>query len=296
MQSNKRARWARRHLHRLFVVRVLRDLIRFRHAPRVDAASRALAAEGLLESRASIARVFEVGYAELLRWYPSEYALLSESFAYLLARDAPGAPVCAYRELAVAGCKADLALFFPGMAVGVEVKSRYDRLDRLAHQLSTYQEVFDQVFVATDEEHTARVLESAPEEVGVLIVTPSGIEECRPAQSATHLLSHRRLFGLLRKPEYLRLVRQHFGRPPRLPNTEIYEACLRLFRGLEITEAQALVYQTIRARTVPSAIDRDLVSRLPHSIRALAVASNLEPDELVTLSEVLLMETQYAHP
>jgi hypothetical protein len=276
------------------VVRVLRDLVQSRHAPRGDAAHRALEDEGLIEPGASIARVFEVGYAELLRWYPSEYALLSESFAYLLGRDAPGSPVCAYRELAVAGCKADLALFFPDLAVGVEVKSRYDRLDRLAHQLATYQEVFDQVFVATDEEHAARVLAEAPKEVGVLIVTPDGIEQCRPAQSVTRLLSHRRLFGLLRKPEYLRLIRKHFGRPPRLPNTEIYDACLRLFQSLEITEAQALVYEAIRARTVPSAIERQLVNRLPHSIRALAVASNLEPAELVTLAEVLVMEPQHA--
>lgn len=285
MDTDQRQGLAKRNLLPIFTARVLKELLVFGNSNRVHAARRSLESIGLVNRETPIASVFDRAYSVLLAAYPSEYILLNEC---LCAQVSGADPVAAYREQAVAGSKADLSVFWPGgHSRGYEIKSRFDRLDRLQTQLQTYQQVFVHTYVVTDYNYVPRVLEDSPASVGVLSVSGDGIQELRPATESPDLIRLDRLFSLLRKDEYQQIIRVEFGAVPQLPNTQIYRACLQLFQRLEGARAQELVTETLRRRQSRPPFEEDQVWRLPRSLRALALTGNLDQSELLHLSYLL---------
>lgn len=286
MESNdQRERLAKRKLLPIFTAKVLQELLVFGNSDRVDAARHALESIGLIEHEAPIRSVFDHAYSVLLKAYPAEYILLNEC---LCAQVSGEDPVAVYREQAIAGSKADLSVFWPdGHSRGFEIKSRFDRLDRLQAQLQTYQQVFSHTYVVTDHSYVSRVLEDSPGSVGVFSVSAEGLQEIRPATERPDLICIDRLFALLRKSEYMELIRQEFGVAPRLPNTQIYQACLAQFRGVGSAKAQDMVTETLRRRQSRLLPAEDRAWRLPRSLRALALTGDLDQSELLRLSSVL---------
>lgn len=278
-------RVARSTLIPAFTARVLRDLLTIGSSRSLEVARTTLERLGVLDFDARLSEVLEGAYSVLMDVYPGEYVLLNECLCREMTQiSGQGA---AYRELAVGSCKADLALFCSGESKGFEIKSRFDRLDRLQAQLQTYQEVFSHTYVVTDHNHVRRVLEDSPASVGVLSVSSDGIQELRPATARPDLICLGRLFSLLRKDEYLQLIREEFGVAPRLPNTQTYRACLGLFRRLDGARAQELVTEILCRRQSRPPPAKDRAWRLPRSLRALALTGNLSQSELLRLSHML---------
>lgn len=242
---------------------------------------------GLIASGAALSETFERAYELLAHRYPIEYVLLNEA----LCEEMKAASfIHVLREFAISGCKADLSVFHRRSATGVEVKSQFDRLDRLPLQLKSYQQAFATTFVVVAPQHLRRVLDESPAEVGVRVVSASGLQEVRPACESWELIRHDALFAMLRKREYLRLVHDRYGVCPSVPSTKIYRACLAQFRKIDVKEAVALVSETIWARGVALEAVEKHVRRLPKSLRALAMTANFTPPELLKLGQILELE------
>lgn len=281
MEANQLERVARRKLIQVFTARVLKDLAEFGCSERVEEARKALEQLGLIEFDARLSEVFEQAYSVLLDVYPGEYPLLNECLCREMAENSGQGAV--YRELAVGASKADLAIFRPGESSGFEIKSRFDRLDRLQGQLQTYQQVFTRTYVVTGQGHAPRVLQESTASVGVLAVSRQGIRELRPAIQSPELISSDRLFALLRKHEYLQLIKEEFGAVPDLPNTRIYRACLALFQQIDLPRRQALVSDILHQRRSPPPQEHDRAWQLPRSLRALALSGKLDQSQLLQL-------------
>ncbi|RFF27211.1 MULTISPECIES: sce7726 family protein [unclassified Wenzhouxiangella] len=285
MEMDPHFKVAKVHLLPIFTARVLRELLVFGSSPRVDDARRALVSISLVDPDCPIRDVFKQAYSVLRRAYPAEYVLINEC---LCAQVSGVDSVVAYREQAVAGSKADLSIFSPaGHSRGYEIKSRFDRLDRLQAQLRTYQQVFSHSYVVTDHNHVPRVMEDSPASVGVLSVSRDGIQELRPARERLDLIRLDRLFSLLRKEEYLHLIGAKFGAIPKVPNTQIYGVCLQQFQRLDAASAQELVVETLCRRQSRPSREEDQAWRLPRPLRALALTGKLDQSELLRLSYVL---------
>jgi hypothetical protein len=285
MEANQLERVARRKLIQVFTARVLKDLAVFGCSERLEEARPALEQLGLIEFDARLSEVFEQAYSVLLDVYPGEYVLLNECLCREMAESSEQGAV--YRELAVGASKADLAIFRPRESSGFEIKSRFDRLDRLQGQLQTYQKVFTRTYVVTGQGHAPRVLQESTDSVGVLAVSRQGIRELRPAMQSPDLISSDRLFALLRKHEYLQLIKEEFGAVPDLPNTRIYRACLELFKQIDLPRRQALVSDILHHRKSPPPREDDRAWRLPRSLRALALSGKLDQSQLLRLSCLL---------
>lgn len=276
---------AKQHLLPIFTAKVLRELLVFGDSHRVTCARRALEAASLIQRGTPMRQLFEDAYSVLLEVYPAEYILINEC---LCAQVSDTDEVSAYREQAVGGSKADLSLFWSnGRSRGYEIKSRFDRLDRLQNQLWTYQQVFFQSYVVTDKSHIPRVLEDSPVSVGVLSISSSGIEEIRSAKEAPDRLHLGRLFSTLRKGEYLKLIRAEFGSVPEVPNTQIYRTCLELFQQLDRRKANSLVTEALSRRQAQPPLRKNRARRLPRSLRALALTGSLTQPDLLRLSYLL---------
>lgn len=280
MKASRLGEIARAKLLPAFTSKVLLELAQNGHAGKIGVARQTLEQYGLIETRSTVGGVLQRAYTVLLESYPAEYLLLNEALGEWLQGPGGGQKLAVYRELAVGDCKADMALFVAGMSVGFEAKSRYDRLDRLGDQLRAYQQVFTQSYVVTDETMVSSVLSESPTQVGVWSVSAAGVREIRPATQATDLICQIQLFRLLRKPEYLDLIRTEFGVVPTLPNTKIYRACLELFQTIEPARAQSLVSDLLVKRQCRPRPENDLAWQVPSSLRLLAFGGHLDHSQL----------------
>lgn len=282
---DQRKEIAKRNLLPIFTSRVLRELVSFGSSSRVEHARIALESHSLIENEPPIREVFERSYNVLRAAYPSEYVLLTEC---LSSQTPCGCRFASFRELAVGTCRADLAVFDEkGLSHGYEIKSQFDHLGRLRGQLATYQQVFSRTYVVTDGPHLHNVLQNLPDSIGVICFSNDELREFRAAGEAPDLICSSRLFSLLRKTEYLRVIRAEFGSVPRCSNTEIYRVCLELFRQINPAKAQLLVTEALRARQEHGVVEDDPAWRLPRALRGLTLTGSLNRLDRLRLVDVL---------
>lgn len=286
MGPNERRALAKTKVLPCLTARTLRDLVVFGSSDRLMSARGTLEKLGLIDHSATAAEVFDQAYALLISEYPAEYLLLNEALCEHGLHSMPANSV-AYRELAIGTCKADLAIFEGATSCGYEIKSRFDRLDRLPAQLATYQQVFARTYVVADSVHLAEVLVESQETVGVLEFSAGELREHRPAKVVPDQLRHERIFALLRKPEYTSLVRRRFGALPKVPNTQIYRACLSKFHQLDISEALAVVCEIVSGRRAGEPEQRAWRVHLPRPLNSLVLTGNLSDQDLQTLVGLL---------
>ena len=78
--------------------------------------------------------------------------------------------------------RADIISSESGMITGYEIKSVYDRIDRLADQLDSYIQLFDFVYVVCDSKHISAIRKTIPDRVGIYLCSPSGLIKVRKAK------------------------------------------------------------------------------------------------------------------
>ena len=78
--------------------------------------------------------------------------------------------------------RADIISVEDGMVIGYEIKSAFDRIDRLEEQLNSYAQLFDYVYVICDSKHIKAIRKIAPERVGIYQCVQTGLKRIRKAK------------------------------------------------------------------------------------------------------------------
>lgn len=78
--------------------------------------------------------------------------------------------------------RADLISAEDGMIVGYEIKSAFDRIDRLADQLNSYTKLFDFVYVVCDSKNINAIRKLTPDRIGIYVCGPTGMRKIRKAK------------------------------------------------------------------------------------------------------------------
>lgn len=78
--------------------------------------------------------------------------------------------------------RADVICAEEGMIVGYEIKSAFDRIDRLESQLNSYAQLFDYVYVVCDSKHLSSIRKITPERIGIYQCTSTGVKRIRKAK------------------------------------------------------------------------------------------------------------------
>lgn len=87
-------------------------------------------------------------------------------------------------------------------------------------------------------------------------------------------LSHRAMFGILRKTEYSAIIKQWFGSLPEVSDFEYYETCYDLFSQIPMQEAYQLFVNTLKKRKLQQDI-----SDSPYGFRGLVYFMKLNRRE-----------------
>jgi hypothetical protein len=189
-------------------------------------------------------------------------------------------------EFRAGNCRADVVIL-NGTSSVYEIKSEFDKLDRLKRQISAYRLLFDHIHVITSADQIERVRAEVEESVGLMVLTDSyTISTDRPSQSMKRHVDQGVIFDSLRQHEYKRIVMKEFGLVPDVPNTRIYRECKDLFCRLRPETAHDAMVSVLRRRGNCRSV-RDFVTSVPPSLKALSLSCKLSPREQTAFLSVL---------
>lgn len=167
--------------------------------------------------------------------------------------------------------KADIVVL-NGTATVYEIKSERDSLARLANQVENYKRVFAKVNVIASEGHIAGVLDTVPDDVGVMCLSRRyQIKTVREAEDCPARICPETVFESLRMAESAAILQELGVTVPDVPNTQRYSVMRALFATLDPVELHIEMVRTLK-RTRDLAPIGDFVERLPKSLHAAALS------------------------
>ena len=207
----------------------------------------------------------------LVSHYQDEYYFKNEMLNQLVSSEDT-----AIVELPVAGSIADFIIVNDSATV-YEIKTALYNFDRLESQISDYSRAFAKVAVVIPAEKLDSLLQKIDNsKVGIVIETNGQFSVYRePVPDMSHL-SHRAMFGILRKPEYSAIIKQWFGSLPEVSDFEYYETCYDWFSQIAIPEAYSLFVDALKKRKLHQDI-----SDIPYGFRGLVYSMALNRREYV---------------
>jgi hypothetical protein len=178
---------------------------------------------------------------------------------------------CMLTEFRAGACKADLAIL-NGTATVYEIKSERDSLSRLAKQVDNYKQVFAKVYVIASEGHVTGVLNTVPDDVGVMMLgSRYRITTVREAEDRPDRICPATVFESLRSAEAVAILKRLKIAVPDIPNTQRHAAMRAVFAQLDPTAVHKAMVVTLK-RTRDLSPLSNLVDDLPRSLHAAALS------------------------
>lgn len=174
-------------------------------------------------------------------------------------------------EFRAGSCKADLVIL-NGTATVYEIKSERDSLARLTNQVDNYKRVFAKVNVIASEAHVDGVLDSVPDDVGVMCLSKRHqITTVREAVGCPERISPLTVLESLRATEALAILKALGVPAPQVPNTQRHASLRALFADLDPSTLHVEMVRTLKRTRNLTPLD-DLVRELPDSLQAAALS------------------------
>lgn len=216
-------------------------------------------------------------YRYLASHYKNEYYYKNEMLNQLVQSEDT-----AIVELPAAGSIADFIIVNESATV-YEIKTALDNFDRLESQISDYFRAFAKVCVVIPAEKLDSLLQKIDDsKIGIAIETNGQFSVYRePVADMSHL-SHRAMFGILRKPEYSAIIKQWFGSLPEVSDFEYYEACCDLFSQIPMREAYQLFTDALKKRK----LQQDILN-IPYGFHGLVYFLKLNRREYARFLDFL---------
>jgi len=273
-------------LARLFSSQVMAELATSGHSPLASRILRETGSAQVIDVTASLGDAFDRFLELLLSEYRSEYVYKNAiANKILLGRHSLNTAFM-MTELRVLDCVADVVLLNGSSSV-YEIKSEFDSKARLQAQVSTYLRAFDFVNVLTSPSQQRKILADLDERAGILVLTDRNtIRTARKPTSCRDHVDPRAVFSVLRRPEYVAILRDEFGSAPEVPNTEIHQVCEEMFSEIPPRRAHDSMVRALRARGECESL-RHFIQAMPKSLKAASLACRLSWPEQSLLVETL---------
>lgn len=184
-------------------------------------------------------------------------------------------------EFRVGVNKADCVIL-NGKSTCYEIKTDYDSLVRLADQLESYTQLFDEVYVVCSSKFQQAVLELAPIGVGILELSERcTLKMVRKAQNRTNPINKTLLMQSLRQHEYKELAELLTGEQINLPNTLLYHGCLSVIES--VADDKTLSNKYIKILKKSRKNNDRLINNLPNSLANAAISYRFRKSEMDAL-------------
>lgn len=187
-------------------------------------------------------------------------------------------------EFRAGSSKADLVIL-NGTATAYEIKSERDSLARLANQVDNYKRVFAKVNVIGSESHLEEILDTVPDDVGVMSLSKRyRIRTVREALDCPERICPVTVFESLRVAECISILQAMGMAEPEVPNTRRHAAMRDIFATLDPAALHAEMVRTLKRTRDLSALG-DFVDHLPKSLHAAALSISVRRSDHSRLIE-----------
>ncbi|WP_341899850.1 sce7726 family protein [Fluviicola taffensis] len=226
-------------------------------------------------------------YKNLVVDYRNEYVYKNTLINELLLNKYSLETTTVINEFNIGSSIADFVLL-NGEARVYEIKTEYDSLDKLTKQVSDYLKFADKVYVVASTKFIEKLLqEYFTTCVGIIEFTDENkLITVKDAQKNELFLDHLTIFKVLRKSEYLEIVKKYFGFLPNVPNTRIFKECFSLIETIDIFEFQSLAIERLKKRQLRCP-DLLLSDETPYELKHICYSLNLNKKEYQTLFNFL---------
>lgn len=235
----------------------------------------------LNNSTMTIRNLYDEAYAYLSRNYRNEYFYKNLIIKKILTGRHSLHTATMLPEFRVGLNKADCVIL-NGKSTCYEIKTDYDSLARLKDQLSSYLQLFDEVYVVCSEKYLQSILELAPIEVGVLNLTQKqSLRKIRKASPRAAPINRIWMMQSLRQHEYRELAEKLSGQKIISPNGLIYNKCFSIIEKFEdetlLNQHFIQILKNSRKNNVK------MICNLPESLANAAISYRFKKREKDTL-------------
>ena len=277
-----------RVINRVFTRTVMNDLIKKGHSEIFDVVVQRYIDDPEGKNHGEL--ISEI-YSHLGDSYRNEYYYMNTLLNKLLVGIHSVNTTTALSQIRIADHIADFVMI-NGEGQVYEIKSDLDNFERLSDQLYDYYKAFSKVSVLASDheiERVEKVLDKMGDmgnSVGIYVLSEKDTifskNRGRPPKQYDENLDYKCIFALLRKKEYENIILQYYHELPQVPPVSFYKACLEMFSGIPILDAQNLAFKELKKRNKISKIVFDDV---PRELKAAVYFSGLyeKTPELISM-------------
>lgn len=226
-------------------------------------------------------------YEQMANEYCNEYIFKNELLVDLLINKYSLKSTTILSEMRVEKSIADI-IFVNGEVKIFEIKTDLDSLKRLDCQLYDYQKISGKIYLVANKRFITQILDRySTSDYGIIEYDNyKKLTERKQAITNFSYLSHDSIFKLLRKEEYLNIVKSVFGYVPDVPNTLIFKESLQLVQTLDVKSFHNLAFEEIKKRQI---IEPELFrsDKTPYAIKFICHSLNLSSQEYNILHNLL---------
>lgn len=233
---------------------------------------------------------FEHLYDAMIESYRNEFIYKNEIVNKILLGKYSLNTTTIFNEFRIGKSIADLVML-NGTSVVFEIKTEYDSPERLLTQISEYRKSFLNIIIVTHhsvvEKYKSFLLRYDLDNIGLLALTPRKTltEVIKPTEDDRNLdISY--MFKCLRKDEYLKVIKKHFGFVPDVPNTKIFKECYRLSLEIDKLEFHNYMFHYLKKRSLN---EKKILSstQIPTFLKHIAISSNFKKRDLEKINSFL---------
>lgn len=227
-----------------------------------------------ISNNTTFRELFENTYIQLLKNYRNEYVFKNAIAQKILIGRHSIKSSSLFTELRVETSKADIVIF-NGTSHVYEIKTDLDNFERLEAQIENYKKVFEYVNIVSVESKVETIQSLVDNDIGIIILTDKyTLSTVRKAKSRLNKLDKQVLFNMLRKDEYLKIIKNIFGYIPDVPNTKIYSVSKELFITLSVKEAHKEVLKALKTRKNHKNLIEN-IKKFPDSLKIAIIEADL---------------------
>lgn len=190
-------------------------------------------------------------------------------------------------ELKISSSKADLVMLNGAIKV-YEIKTELDSFDKLSKQIEDYQKFAEIIYIVVDIKSSKKICNVYEHtNIGIIALdSQNKFKIIKEANVDKTNFDFDTIFKILRKQEYLDLVKLNFDYIPDVPNTIIYRACYDLLSKLDVEVFQKQVLNKLKNRklTSPNFLKS---SNTPPELKHICNSLNFNEKEYVKLYNFL---------
>ncbi len=191
-------------------------------------------------------------YQKLEVNYPYEYVVKNNLLNQWLKNHIGCPDTIIFNEFRLGKAIADIAMF-NGKSVAFEIKSIFDKKERLPHQLSIYKQVFDETYIIVPKSQY-EIYKNIDDEIGLILYDDFGRQFTKKQKATQNQnLSVDTLMEFLHTSEYKEIVVSHFGELPKMTAFDQFTICKKLITQIPYDSLRDLFITTMKKRNVNNA-------------------------------------------